>query len=180
MSEMESNSPHRQVIPNDFELGEFEQLKVVGKGGSSTVFKGLLKKDNRVVAIKQIDTEGISSDQVLNIKGEIDTIRTLAHDHIVCYLGTLKTSKPSKILIFLEYADRGSLRQFYQRKGPLSEPQAANCTRQLLAGLEYLHANNIAHRDVKCANCLLTREGVVKLADFGASKHLMPNLLSMK
>ena len=64
------------------------------------MFKGLLKKDNRVVAMKAIDTEGISSDQVLNIKGEIDTIRTLAHDHIVCYLGTLKINRPSKILIF--------------------------------------------------------------------------------
>ena len=92
------------------------------------------------------------------------------HEHIVCYLGTLKLSSPSRILIFLEYADRGSLRQFYQRKGALSEPQAANCTRQVLEGMIYLHKNGIAHRDVKCANCLLTKDGVVKLADFGASK----------
>jgi serine/threonine protein kinase len=164
------DSPHRDVIPNDFTLGDYEALKVVGKGGSSTVYKGILKKSNRTVAIKQIDTEAISNEQILSIKGEIDTIKTLVHDHIVCYLGTLKLSKPSKILIFLEYADRGSLRQFYQRKGALTEPQAANCTRQLLEGLVYLHDNGIAHRDVKCANCLLTKGGVVKLADFGASK----------
>ena len=163
-------SPSKGLIEADFELGEFEQTKVVGKGGSSTVYKGLLKKSNRIVAIKQIDTEGFGNEQILNIKGEIDTIKNLVHEHIVCYLGTLKLSGPSRILIFLEYADRGSLRQFYQRKGALSEPQAANCTRQLLEGMIYLHKNGIAHRDVKCANCLLTKDGIVKLADFGASK----------
>ena len=164
------SSPSKGLIDEEWNLGEYEQLKVVGKGGSSTVYKGVLKGPNRIVAIKQIDAEGISNEQILGIKGEIDTIKDLVHEHIVCYLGTLKLSSPSRILIFLEYADRGSLRQFYQRKGALSEPQAANCTRQILEGMIYLHKNGIAHRDVKCANCLLTKDGVVKLADFGASK----------
>ena len=44
----------------------------------------------------------------------------------------------------------------------LTEPQAANCTRQILKGLIYLHDNGIAHRDVKCANCLLTKGVLVK------------------
>ena len=54
--------------------------------------------------------------------------------------------------------------------GPLKESQIVNCTRQILLGLKYLHDNSIAHRDIKCANCLLTKKGHVKLADFGASK----------
>lgn len=148
-------------------FADYETLRVVGKGGSSTVYKGKLQ-DGKMVAIKQIDTDGLSNDQILNIKGEIDTMKTLSHSHIVSYLGTLEV--PHKICIFLEYCDRGSLRQFYQRRGALTEPQAANCTRQLLKGLLYLHQNGIAHRDIKCANCLLTKGDKLKLADFGASK----------
>ena len=154
-----------EMLSDDF---AYSLLKIVGKGGSSTVYKGVIESSRREVAIKQIDTDGLSKDQILGIKGEIDTIKALSHNHIVSYLGT-RTEK-SKILIFLEYADRGSLRQFYQRRGALKEPQAANCTRQILHGLNYLHANGIAHRDIKCANCLLTKGGVIKLADFGASK----------
>ena len=70
----------------------------------------------------------------------------------------------------MEYADRGSLRQFYQKFGPLQEFQAAFCTKQILEGLYYLHENGIAHRDIKGANVLMTNTAVMKLADFGASK----------
>ena len=49
----------------------------------------------------------------------------------------------------------------------LEEPVAKSYTRQLLIGLEYLHRNGIAHRDIKGANCLVGNDGVIKLADFG-------------
>ena len=56
-------------------FADYETLRVVGKGGSSTVYKGKLQ-DGKMVAIKQIDTDGLSNDQILNIKGEIDTMKT--------------------------------------------------------------------------------------------------------
>lgn len=62
------------------------------------------------------------------------------------------------------------MRHFYSNRGPLSESQITFCLQGIVAGLNYLHENGIAHRDIKCANCLLGSEGVVKLADFGASK----------
>ena len=156
------------AVENGHFGSDYKTIKVVGKGGSATVYKGILTNSDRVVAIKQIDTDGLNKEQILNIQQEIDTIKVLSHEHIVSYLGT--RTLQSKILIFLEYADRGSLRQFYQRRGSLTEPQAANCTRQIIKGLAYLHDNGIAHRDIKCANCLLTKGGIIKLGDFGASK----------
>ena len=76
----------------------------------------------------------------------------------------------NKVFILLEFAEFGSLRQYYQKNGNLSENQTTFCLTQILSGLSYLHSKGIAHRDIKCANCLLSSENVVKLADFGASK----------
>jgi serine/threonine protein kinase len=69
----------------------------------------------------------------------------------------------------------GSLKALIEKFGALEESVAKSYTRQLLLGLEYLHRNGIAHRDVKGANCLVGNDGVIKLADFGNSKHWRPN-----
>lgn len=153
-------------------LGMWENIRVVGKGGSSTVFKAAMKADpSKFIAVKQIETDGFFTEQISNIKLEIATIKGLNHPNIISYLGTEQSE--NKIYILLEYADRGSLRQYYQRKGALRETQAASCIGQILAGLNYLHNKGIAHRDIKCANCLLTASRECKLADFGASKHFL-------
>jgi serine/threonine protein kinase len=153
-------------MDQDPSIGEWDKIKVVGKGGSSTVFKARLRSTGQIVAVKQIETDSLS--QVSGIQAEIDTIKVLNHPNVVTYLGTQRFS--NKICIFLEYAGRGSLRQFYQKKGRLQESQVAYCTKQILLGLQYLHSNGIAHRDIKCANCLLAQGNTIKLADFGASK----------
>ena len=147
----------------------WRKVKVIGRGGSSTVyeaeFPGL---NNSLVAAKEIQVDGLMKDQVLAIEAEVDTMKSLHHENIVNYLGTQR--QESTFYIFLEYADRGSVRQFYQRHGALSENQTAYCTKQILKGLLYLHDNGIAHRDIKGANVLMTKHGDMKLADFGASK----------
>ena len=151
-------------------LFQWKALTIIGRGGSSVVYKAQLLpiENNQIVAIKQIDIEGLNKDQIKALEAEVETMKGLQHKNVIAFLGSTKSS--NKINLILEYADRGSLRQFYQKHGALKEPHVANCIKQILSGLQYLHSNGIAHRDVKCANCLLTKEGIVKLADFGASK----------
>jgi serine/threonine protein kinase len=66
----------------------------------------------------------------------------------------------------------GSVASLLKKFGPFTVEVISSYTRQLLAGLEYLHANGIVHRDIKGDNLLVNDEGVVKVADFGASKQV--------
>jgi serine/threonine protein kinase len=148
----------------------WRKVKIVGRGGSSIVYEVVIIDTGQVLAAKEIQIDGLTKDQLLAIESEVETMKTLRHENIVNYIGTQRLQ--NNFYIFLEYADRGSLRHFYQHHGKLTEQQASYCTKQILKGLQYLHSNGIAHRDIKGANVLLTKKGEMKLADFGASKRL--------
>jgi len=124
-------------------------------------------------------------------------MKTLIHPNIVRYYGTSREEDclniyleyalpislcivlPARVSVFFmrllesddcRYVPGGSIRSLLQRFGPLSEPIVRTYTRQILMGLEYLHAHSIVHRDIKGANILVDTTGRVKLADFGCSK----------
>ncbi len=72
----------------------------------------------------------------------------------------------------MEFVDGGSIATLIKTYGPFTEKVTSRYTRQMLEGLEYLHMHNIVHRDIKGANVLITRNGVVKLTDFGSAKRI--------
>ena len=82
------------------------------------------------------------------------------------------------LTIFMEYVPGGSLTSLLRRFGSLNITLVRLYTRQILAGLAYLHAHAVVHRDIKGANVLVERSGVCKLADFGASKSFAEQLES--
>lgn len=99
------------------------------------------------------------------LEHEVQMVQGLQHDNIVRYLGTERTG--STLCIFLEYVPGGSLRQLLERFGRFDEALVRVYTRQLLLGLEYLHRNGIAHRDIKGANILLGHDGTIKVGGGG-------------
>jgi mitogen-activated protein kinase kinase kinase ANP1 len=103
----------------------------------------------------------------LSSQAEVALMRKLEHPNIVRYLGT---SRDDEMLnIFMEYVPGGSISSLISRFGKFSETVVRVYTKQILAGLVYLHEHQIIHRDVKGANILVDNAGRVKLADFGAS-----------
>jgi serine/threonine protein kinase len=72
----------------------------------------------------------------------------------------------------LEYVENGSLDSLIKKFGKLPETLVATYVQQVLLGLDFLHSQGVIHRDIKGGNILTTKDGVVKLADFGVATKL--------
>ena len=109
-------------------------------------------------------------------------MKKLSHKHIVKYIGTkhIDVMTTDKYLnIVLEYIENGSLAGIIKKFNTFKEPLVAIFTRQVLKGLQYLHSQGLVHRDIKGANLLNTKDGTVKLADFGVAMKLSESIKSM-
>lgn len=156
-----------KTLDNKYMLGD-----EIGKGAYGRVYKGLDLENGDFVAIKQVSLENIAQEDLNIIMQEIDLLKNLNHKNIVKYLGSLKTK--THLHIILEYVENGSLANIIKpnKFGPFPESLVAVYISQVLEGLVYLHEQGVIHRDIKGANILTTKEGLVKLADFGVATKL--------
>ena len=119
------------------------------------------------VAVKQIQLANIPKSELGEIMSEIDLLKNLNHPNIVKYKGSEKTR--DYLYIILEYCENGSLHNICKRFGKFPEGLVGVYISQVLDGLLYLHDQGVIHRDIKGANILTTKDGSVKLADFGVA-----------
>ncbi|XP_022863966.1 MAP3K epsilon protein kinase 1-like [Olea europaea var. sylvestris] len=156
-----------KTLDNKYMLGD-----EIGKGAYGRVYKGLDLQNGDFVAIKQVSLSNIAQEDLNTIMQEIDLLKNLNHKNIVKYLGSLKTK--THLHIILEYVENGSLANIIKpnKFGPFPESLVAVYIAQVLEGLVYLHEQGVIHRDIKGANILTTKEGLVKLADFGVATKL--------
>ncbi|OLY82555.1 Cytokinesis protein sepH [Smittium mucronatum] len=140
-------------------IGKYQLGDCIGKGAYGAVYRALNIHTGKVVAIKQVITSGDDSSEI---------IASTKHPNIVKYYGCEQTARDLNII--LEYCEGGSLQSVVSKFGQISEKLVGVFTYQTLCGLSYLHSKEIIHRDIKAANLLYTKSGVVKLSDFGTSR----------
>ena len=149
------------------ELKDFQLGKLLGKGAFGSVYQALNWGTGETVAVKQIKLADLPKSELRVIMLEIDLLKNLDHANIVKYHGFVKTAEILNII--LEYCENGSLHTISKHFGRFPENLVALYMSQVLHGLLYLHDQGVIHRDIKGANILTTKQGLVKLADFGVA-----------
>ena len=149
------------------ELKDYQLGDCLGKGAFGSVYRALNWGTGETVAVKQIKLADLPKSELRVIMLEIDLLKNLDHPNIVKYQGFVKT--PETLNIILEYCENGSLHSISKNFGRFPENLVALYMSQVLHGLLYLHEQGVIHRDIKGANILTTKQGLVKLADFGVA-----------
>eukprot|EP01063_Lacrimia_lanifica_P032040 TRINITY_DN5402_c0_g1_i1.p1 TRINITY_DN5402_c0_g1~~TRINITY_DN5402_c0_g1_i1.p1 ORF type:complete len:954 (+),score=282.19 TRINITY_DN5402_c0_g1_i1:165-3026(+) len=169
-----TNAPPPAPAPAPAEQGvsvlRWRKGPLIGSGGFGKVYIGLNETTGNLLAIKVIelshrDTKVI--ERLTELQQEIKVLKHLMHPHIVGYVTSDRVGEA--IYVFMEYVPGGSLYSLLKDFGALSEVTTANYAQQIIDALEYLHSNNVVHRDVKSANVLVSVAGDLKLSDFGSS-----------
>jgi len=142
--------------------------KLLGKGSYSQVFKSYVRQSEswKPLACKVITKKPHRETLDLALQRELNILKCINHNHIVHLHDTVELAKLSKTYIFMELCPTDLL-EYLQKKSAVSEAKAKQWFNQLISAVLYLHSKNIAHRDIKCENILITDKNEVKLADFG-------------
>ncbi|XP_053703131.1 serine/threonine-protein kinase 36 isoform X2 [Synchiropus splendidus] len=150
-------------------MDSYHITQLAGEGSFGRVYKGRKKFSGQVVALKFIPKLGRSAQEIQSLKREIDIMRDLHHPNIVQLFDSFETE--SEVVVVTEYAE-GQLVQILENDGCLPESRVREIASQLVSALYYLHSHRILHRDMKPQNILLSKNGVVKLCDFGFARSM--------
>lgn len=152
----------------------FKLLEIIGRGKFGTVHKAVDVDTRQVIAIKilNLDTD---SEEVKDIQQEIRFLSNLKSvPNITHYFGSYLNGH--KLWILMDYCAGGSVRTLL-KPGPLHEKYISVVARELFIALQFIHEHGVIHRDIKAANILISREGRVKLCDFGVAAQLTSTAL---
>lgn len=158
----------------------FQILRELGQGGMGRVYLALRKTDNTVVALKAVEPAVRGNKvQMERFLREAEILRQLDHPHIVAFR---EMGQSQGVLFFaMDYVPGVDAGRLVERDGPLDIARAVRLACELLEALQYAHARQFVHRDVKPANLMVTTQDgreAVKVVDFGLARVYQASRLS--
>lgn len=152
----------------------YEVVHCVARGGTAMVWRAIRREDDRDVALKiPLDPDDPEYAERLLSEGEM--LRTLHHPHIVGIPDITHDARGRPVLV-LEFMGGSSLASILPETG-FSFREALRYFLPVLEAMEHAHRAGVIHRDLKPSNVLLTREGVVKVSDFGLARPLRDRIV---
>ena len=159
-------------------IGErYEILERIGTGGMSDVYKAKDHKLNRFVAVKVLKQEfSENANFVSKFRIEAQAAAGLMHPNIV---NVYDVGEENGIYyIVMELVEGITLKKYIEKKARLSVKEAVSIAIQVSMGIEAAHNNHIIHRDIKPQNIIISKEGKVKVTDFGIAKAATSNTIT--
>jgi len=155
----------------------YEIIEKIGTGGMSDVYKAKCHKLNRFVAIKVLKQEfSENTNFVSKFRIEAQAAAGLMHPNIV---NVYDVGEENGIYyIVMELVDGITLKKYIEKKARLSVKEAISIAIQVSMGIEAAHNNKIIHRDIKPQNIIISKEGKVKVTDFGIAKAATSNTIT--
>lgn len=151
------------------QLGPFLLGQKLGGGGMGVVYRATYTKTGQVVALKLLAAEMSTKPRlVARFERELAILKKLKHPNIVPCYGGGKIGEQQ--FLAMELVEGGSLAGVLKKRGKLPWEEVISIGLQICSALEHAHEHGIIHRDLKPPNLLLTKDGKVKLADFGIAR----------
>ena len=160
-----------------FIADRYEILGKIGSGGMSDVYKAKDHKLNRFVAIKVLKPE-FSEDRsfVTKFRVEAQSAAGLIHANIVNVYDV--GDEDGIYYIVMELVEGITLKKYIEKKGRLGVREAVSIAIQVAQGIEAAHNHHIVHRDIKPQNIIISKEGKVKVTDFGIARAATSNTIN--
>lgn len=155
----------------------YEVLEKIGSGGMSDVYKAKCHKLNRFVAIKVLKPEfGEDKTFVSKFRAEAQSAAGLMHSNIV---NVYDVGEENGIhYIVMELVEGITLKKYIEKKGRLGVRESVSIAIQVAQGMEAAHKHHIVHRDIKPQNIIISKEGKVKVTDFGIARAASSNTIN--
>jgi serine/threonine-protein kinase len=153
-------------------IGKYEIVDAIGTGGMGTVYRAFDPTLERIVAVKllQLDMSEVSPAELSErFRNEARAVARLNHPAIVAIFD-YDDQDPAGPYIAMEYVNGCALDEYVKQRAVPHLEDAISAMLQVLAGLDYAHRRDVVHRDIKPSNLLITRDGMVKITDFGIAK----------
>ena len=155
----------------------YEILEKIGTGGMSDVYKAKCHKLNRFVAVKVLKQEFSENENfVSKFTTEAQAAAGMMHPNIVNVYDVGEESGTQYIV--MELVEGITLKQYIEKKARLSVKEAISIAIQVSMGIEAAHKNRIIHRDIKPQNIMISKDGKVKVTDFGIAKAVTSNTIT--
>lgn len=152
-----------------FLADRYEIIEQIGTGGMSDVYKAKCHKLNRFVAIKVMKSE-YSEDRtfVSKFRAEAQSVAGFTHPNIVNVYDV--GDENGIYYIVMELVEGVTLKKYVEKRGRIPFKEVVSIAIQIANGLDAAHKHNIVHRDIKPQNIIISKEGKVKVTDFGIAK----------
>jgi eukaryotic-like serine/threonine-protein kinase len=158
-------------------IGPFLLEDEIGAGGMGIVYRATYEKNGMKCAVKVLSPD-LSADEAVNQRfiRETEILKKLRHPNIIRYYGA--GSNRTQRFYAMELIEGGALDQLLRKQGRFTWEETVDYGMQVAKALEHAHNAGIVHRDLKPGNLLLTRDGLLKLSDFGIARDTQATALT--